>query len=108
MINTPKGKKLYRELLQNNRINSVKRPLEENFNTQITLNNPTPKPKERMMFLEIYRETKDFDCAVQIAAKKRILLNRLNTITRYRDIKLFLLQLIPKQFKGKIKHIIFK
>ena len=106
MINTPKGRKLYSELLDKNRIYSEKRPLEENFDFQPTLNNITPQPPERRKFLILYRQTKDFDYSIQKAASKIIWSNRLNSLTRYRDARVICRKLIPRTCKDKVKRII--
>ena len=106
MINTPKGRKLYSELLDKNRIYSKERPLEENLDVQPTLNNTMLYPPERKRFLELYRNTKDFDRSIQEAASKIIWSNKLNSLIRYKDVKMLLLKLIPRVFKDQMKRMI--
>lgn len=106
MINTDKGKEIYSELVQSKYIFSEQRPLEENIRFQPTLNNSTLSPKERKEFLSLYKDSKDFDFAIRVAAKDIIKRNRLNSLLHYKDIKIFCLSLFPRSLKDKVKRIL--
>lgn len=108
MLNTKKGVLLHNELVHRGKIFSEQRPLEENFNSQVTLNNPTPIPPERAIFLNYYKDKGEFDYALKKAAKKTIQSNVLNHILRYRNIKLFILKHIPRETKDRVKEVLKK
>lgn len=103
MVNSNKGRNFYNDLLSTGRLFSEERPMEEQVDSQITMQRPIPMPLERTKFLQAYKESGDFSRSVHFAAKKIIFFNEINHITRIRDIRILIFRMIPKSMKDKTK-----
>lgn len=108
MINSEKGETFYKKLVSSGRIFSEERPIEEEYNTERMLHNPTPVPPERLKFLNSYRESGDFDKALICAAQKIIIFNEVNNFIKFNEIRLFVLKRVPKSLKERIKRVLRK
>ena len=95
LINTEKGKELYKKI--NPKIYSVERTLEEVVKNNGQLRSPTVKPKERDTFFRLYNGN-NFEQALKKSIRKRIFFG----YTKY-TIKKFIKKIIPRQVIIKIK-----
>lgn len=95
LINTEKGKELYKKI--NSKIYSVERTLDEVVKNNGQLRSPTVKPKERNKFFKLYNGN-NFERALKKSIRKRVLFG----YTKY-TVKNFIKRIIPKQVIVKIK-----
>lgn len=99
LVSSFKGQKMLEELIRTGYIRCAERPIAEALEFEKLLQRPSVLHKKRDVFLEKYKQTKDFECAAKAALKKELLLNRV----KYREIKRFMIKHTPKKMRLFIK-----
>lgn len=106
LVNTEKGENWLNLLNNTGKIYIEKRPIEEEYQTEGRLHNPTPIPKERSKFIELYSQTQSFEKAMKDAAKKIILKNEMSYLLHIELLKQFGARILPKTMKRIIKRLL--
>lgn len=107
LANTEKGQQLVQTLEEKGYLKKTERPLEESIKGEKQLRHPSIAGPEHEVFLNIYKDKKDYDAAAEVAFRKIVLRNRLHIdkikISVKKGIRSFIPQKVWISLKTKIK-----
>lgn len=106
LVNTNKGLEVLQRLKEKGMLEIFERPIEEEYQFEKQLNEPTARTKYRDAFIAEYKKTSDFTNSMNKVIKPIVWKNRLKQVIRYNEFRTIIGRCLSRESKRKIKSLL--